>query len=229
MIEAAWCISNITASEDIKSTTEVVSKGGIDILLGVIQHINKQTTIDKETNEMNQTDAKLTEYCIYALGNIGVDSQKFRYDIVRKGGLNILFQLFQKINIKNLDLMLTATWVFSIFVNDVDLPWTVKSICLYLCQQLLTIENSELRTSTLWTVIYLFQNLQKDNSECEFAEFKKIGLSESIISLLDNENTKILLNSLYCIKLLTRLDKVFLKFIVEIGVLKKLKRYSIHR
>eukprot|EP00494_Astrolonche_serrata_P006997 UN07022 len=233
LIEAAWCLSNITASEDIKYTTNVVEKGGIEVVIGVIQHINKQTTIDEEREnkgkkdniEIESKNAKLMEYCIYALGNIAVDEQKFRYNIIMKGGLNLLFQLFQKINIKNLDLMLTSTWVFSILVNDVDLPWNVKSICLYLCKQLLTIDNTEIINSTLWTVIYLFQNLQhSDKNLVEFTEFKKTGISESIISLLNSDtNTKILLNGLYCIKLLTRLDKIFLKFIVEIGVLKKIK------
>jgi len=74
--EASWIISNIAAGTTSQCQT-IVDRGGIELLLELLK----------------ESHFRLTEQAIWAIGNIGGDSIKFRDMILLKNGLTVLIKI----------------------------------------------------------------------------------------------------------------------------------------
>lgn len=176
-IESAWIITNI-ASGNSKQTEAVVSLGVIKLLVDILAE--------------GIENIDLTDQCVWALGNIGGDSESCRDMIIGQNGGYKIAELICKLcdpsnkNVKenkHLKVIRTCTWLLSNLCRGRQPPPDRDHLhfCKNFFTQLSQMNDEEIVNDSLWALSYI--------ADCDYLladEILKSNVLERIYFLLFN-------------------------------------------
>ncbi|KAM0677825.1 hypothetical protein BDAP_001676 [Binucleata daphniae] len=194
MTEAAWIITNIASGTSIQ-TSAVVKLGAIKLLIDILSE-NSKTFVKGEKSTLGNNFSEvidLTDQCIWALGNIGGDSEYCRDVIINQQGAQTIASFICCLcnpsdkNIKqneNIRVIRNCIWLLSNLCRGTDPApeYEHLNFCLNFFCQFVLVNDAEIVNDSFWALSHI--------ADCN------IQLSEIIIKSVVIERVLLLLKNL---------------------------------